>query len=210
MKIIVAALSVLLTFPAFAQQSTISVEKMNILYIGVPNPVKAIIEGQSCESIVMSGEVADIKATGNCGFDVWVDKPGKLYIEIGIKENGNFKSVGKREFRIKYIPDPYVILGGRTQGRLKLDILKEQTEIVAEVVNFDFEVVFEITNFDIEISRYDKVILKENTNGSKFSQSTLKAFSDLKTGDKIAITNIHAQGPDKRDRLLTDIILIVD
>lgn len=210
MKRLLAALFLSFAAPAFAQESVISMEKMNKLYIGIPNPVKVMVEGMDCGSLFLRVGAGEVKNTGDCSFDVWVPKPGEMYLEVGVQENGHFKPLGKRLFRMKYIPDPVVRLIGKMNGIMPINLLKSADSIYAQLDNFDFDVQFDITRFNIAISRNGKDIFDHEINGNRFDEITKRYFNSLAAGDKLMITDIHGAGPDKRDRHLNDIVLTLN
>ncbi len=81
-------------------------DKMNVFYIGVDNPVTVAAAGYSVEDVSLS--IPGAVVTGGKGhFVITVDKPGNLDVAINAKtKDGPIKKVGGMPIRVKRIPNP--------------------------------------------------------------------------------------------------------
>jgi hypothetical protein len=211
MKKLLLALLLFCSISARAQQGAIFLEKMNVFYIGVPNPIKVTVEKYDCRDVVIQMEGARFEPKGLCRFDAYFEKPGRLNLRILVKDakTKKMKVVEEYPFRIKFIPDPVASVAGKPFGKLPVEIFKAADSIATQVQCFDFDVSFPVTSFNIAVSKDDKEVFASKTTGNKFDEATKNYFDRLATGDTISITNVHAISPDKEDRQLSDMIFIM-
>lgn len=94
---------------------TISVDKMNVFYIGIDNPITVVASGvKKAQLKLIPGDGLAIRKNNDTGqYMVTCSKLGIGTITVKNKITGKTKSF---EFRIKQIPEPIVRLGGRKDG----------------------------------------------------------------------------------------------
>lgn len=193
--------------------ASIQLDKMNVFYIGVPNPITVSAAGYSLEDISMNIPGASLTAGAQKGqFVVTVDKPGKVMATINAREATGSKQVGAMEIRVKFIPDPVAKVGGKTGGAMPANIFKVQQGIVASLENFDFDARFLVTSFEFSmLPKRGELIGPFKANSPLFSnnKAIVDAISRSKPGDRIYLEEIRAIGPDKRQRALSSITLLL-
>jgi N-acetylmuramoyl-L-alanine amidase len=83
----------------------IALDKMNMLYIGVDNPVSVAVSGYKTEDLIVSMQNGTI--TGKDGkYIARVSNINPAYIIIETIENGKRKLLGKQTYKVKRVPDP--------------------------------------------------------------------------------------------------------
>jgi gliding motility-associated protein GldM len=192
--------------------ASIQLDKMNVFYIGVPNPITVSAAGYSLEDISVSIPGAEVSAGATKGqYIVNVSRPGELNAAINAKDAGGVKQVGGMKVRVKYIPDPVAKVGGKTGGGMSSSQFKVQQGIVAALDNFDFDARFQVTTFQFSMlpKRGDLIGPFAVNNSPLFSanKQVQDAIERAKPGDKIFLEEIRATGPDKRPRALSPITL---
>jgi len=191
--------------------ASMQLDKMNVFYIGVPNPITVTAAGYSLEDVSVSIPGATItpgEAKGK--YNVQMTTPGKITAVINAKTADGVKQVGAQEIRVKYIPDPVGKVGGKSGGVMPSNIFKAQLGIVAALENFDFDTRFIVTSFDFSmLPKRGELIGPFTVNSPKFdaNRQVTDAISRAKPGDKIFLENIRAVGPDKKSRALNTISL---
>ncbi len=174
--------------------------KMNVLYIGVDNPVKIAASGYKTSALDVSIDNGTI--TGENGVFIARPKsPGSAVITVSRKE----KTIQQTEFRVKVIPDPIaaILISNKVQYRGE-DISKKQLqdlrEVVAYMPDFDFNLSFEIIEFKVGIVK--EGFYKTQTSYSNEitpEQRELIKQVDVKgeRGDReVFFTDIKCKGPD--------------
>jgi beta-lactamase regulating signal transducer with metallopeptidase domain len=184
--------------------AAIAPTKMNVLYIGIDNPVEISVSEQKPEDLEVKIDNGTIQ--GSMGkYIVNPSKHGKAVITVYSKGN----KVKETEFRVKFVPDPVAKIAGiKISGEInKADLLK-QTEIYAEMENFDFDLGFEIVEFTVSgvIANFT---VNEVSHNNKFTKKQKNLIEKLKNGEKVYIENIKAKGPDGNIRQLGSIALTI-
>jgi hypothetical protein len=196
---------------------------MNVLYIGVENPVSFAVESIKCSELTMIVENGSAKRSGECDYDVMVTKPGAALIFL-IKGKD---TIYKTTYRVKKIPNPRTTWG-KDESYWLLDSLRSQSALSPNINNFDFDAIFSIVSFEITVVRnkkrnddkriycdecfkkigteYYEVIFSKLNEGGDFND-LFKEFiqHEMRPGDNVFLDNIKARGPDKMIRHLGSI-----
>ena len=99
---------------------TISLPEMNVLYCGIPNLVKVVVNGVPDKLVILGNEE-------DSTYDVWTDETGLTYvtpdvskgrirIPVNIVENEKVKNIGYQDFRVRQMPMPDLYLGKYLSG----------------------------------------------------------------------------------------------
>ena len=158
------------SYVAQKPNSVVSAEKMNVLYIGVDNPMAISVPGVSSDKVhvTISGGGGTLKpnttATGGAGhYFATVTTVGKATItvtaKIGDKDN---IPMGSFDYRVKKVPDPVATIANSKGGTVNKNILAAGT-LIPQLENFDFELFFKITGFKMTIAGKGRDILEFET-----------------------------------------------
>jgi gliding motility-associated protein GldM len=188
---------------------SMQLDKMNVFYIGVPNPVTISAAGYSLQDVNLSIEGAKITAKELGKYEVMVDKPGKVMANIVAKKAaGGTETVGTMEVRVKRIPDPVAKVGNKNSGFMPANVFKAQLGIIAVLENFDFDARFKVTSFTYSaLPKRGDLIGPYPVKGASFAGEAKEAQQRAKAGDKVFIDDIKAVGPDGTVRTLGSIVL---
>ncbi len=190
-------------------QATISVDKMNVFYKGLPNPITVSASGIVGKPILGLGP--NIKLTedpsGPGKYFVTVSAYGKTTISLkGKRGDGGIQDFGTREFRLKRIPDPVPEIGRKTSGDLSISEMQQQIAIIAKLKDFVYDTKFKVTSYGMVYipKRGDPNVVTSN-NGyldSRAPGQVRDILNKLKVGDRLIFENIRALGPDGETRKL--------
>ena len=188
-----------------AKSIVVSPLKMNVLYIGVPNPMKISVAGvqqQDVQAAISAGTLAK-EADGT--FTAQVTAPGKTVINVSAKVDGKMVPMGSEEFRIKRIPNPVITLGGTLRpGSCSAGAIQAHSGIVPLLENFDFEARFNVSSFKMVYASKGEVF-DDVANGPKFSDKMIGFMKRAKPKDIILLDDIKVVGPDKQPRKLDQV-----
>ncbi|MBL7719862.1 MAG: gliding motility protein GldM [Flavipsychrobacter sp.] len=193
--------------------ASIQLDKMNVFYIGVDNPVTISAAGYSLQDVFLSVEGADVKQGSVPGhYDVVVDKQVDVEAKVIAKKTGGGQEpVGSMKVRVKRIPDPMPYVGTKNGGFMSSAEFKVQTGVTAKLLNFDFDTKFSVVGFEMSIlpKRAELIGPFKVEKSSRFDANSqlAEARSRCKPGDKVFIDNVLAVGPDKQTRKLPSLIL---
>lgn len=186
-------------------QSSLSVSptKMNVLYIGVPNPIDITASGVPNEKINVSmtggGTITKGGSTGS--YIAQVKAPGTVNINVTAMVDGQTKSLGSKEFRVKRVPDPVAKVAGKRDGTITKAELSAQAGVKADLENFDFDMKFNVVSF--KVSATVKGFTQDAASTSAaFTAQQKQIVQQVASGGKIYIEDIKAKGPDGSIRSL--------
>ncbi|HHZ64296.1 MAG TPA: gliding motility protein GldM [Flavobacteriales bacterium] len=178
----------------------VSPDKMNVFYIGPDNPVTVSVSGFSAKQIkpALSGGRGSIRSAGKPSkYIVTVQKQGLCYISVQAEiAPGKWKSMGKKEFRVKRTPPPVASFmkvegeGALTPGRLKV-----AQGLMAKMVNFDFELKFKVTSFDLSVDVGGGVYQTISSKNNRLTPKMKQYLKRAKKGQRIIFENVKAKSP---------------
>jgi len=175
--------------------ATISATKMNVLYLGLANPIEVAVPGVASENLQVNFSNGRIEKNGNEYFvyPEKIDGLGKnTTITVNAKMNGEIRPMGSRSYRVKEVPPPLATVGGMNGGTIRKEDLMAENGVFAELKDFLFDLKFTVTQFDISFSgTYDK---KTSSKSNKFTDEQKGYFSKLASGSVVYIDNIMAKG----------------
>src|SRR5690606_16795271 len=106
------------TFQVARPSAVVSPDKMNVLYIGVNNPVSVSAPGTPTDKINVSMSGGSISGSGG-KYNVRVTSPGTARISVSAEvAPGKTQTLSTTEFRVKRIPDPIAKFAGKTGGTM--------------------------------------------------------------------------------------------
>ncbi|WP_207426786.1 gliding motility protein GldM [Pedobacter sp. SYSU D00535] len=186
--------------------ATISPTKMNVFYIGVPNPVSISAPGIPKESLRVSMSGGSISGT-NGEYTVRVTSPGTAKVTVSADVGGKVQAIGTTDFRVKRIPDPIAKFAGKTGGSMPSVAIKAQSSLFAVLEGFEFDAKFNVTRFTMIVQkpRQDPVVIQGS--GNDLNAAMRSALAGIGPGSRVIFDNIIAVGPDGSSRQLNSIPL---
>jgi gliding motility-associated protein GldM len=175
---------------------------MNVLYIGVDNPIKISVSGIPSDRINATSTNGIIRRAGE-GWIAIPRQPGNalIIVDADVEGKGKRKGMGSMEFRVKNIPDPIGKVAGKKGGYIDKNVLLAQMVVNADLENFEFDAKFTVTEFTVaaNVRGFNQ---EEISKSFKITATQRDIISNLKKGDKIYFDNIKAVGPDGKPREL--------
>jgi gliding motility-associated protein GldM len=182
--------------------AVVSPDKMNVFYVGVPNPVSVSAPGISKENLVVTMTGGTISGS-NGKYTVTVNTPGTTAkVNVAANVSGKVQNIGSSDFRVKRIPDPKAKFAGKTGGALSSVVIKSQGSIFAVLEGFDFDAKFSVTRFSLVIARPRADVVVLQANGNSFSAQMTAAVAAITPGTRVIFDDIVAVGPDGTQRQL--------
>lgn len=172
---------------------SVSADKMNVMYIGVDNPISVAAAGVSSNEIRVNGSGGGIKLTktANGKYNATVSSMGLAKVTV----SGGGLTPTSFDFRAKRIPDPIARLAGQESGTLGNGVIRAQSGIFAELDNFDFEAKCTIAGFTL-VYQPPREDLAEVVNvGQAFTSASKTLISKAKPGDTFYFNNVRAKCP---------------
>jgi len=194
----------------------VSADKMNVFYIGVPNPITVGAAGIAPGDLVVSGSGGGIslKPTGPGKYIVSATsetpKGGEAKIMVSAKTKEGVKSQGPPQlFRVKRIPDPVTKVGGKKgTAEIKKIEVGGIGGILAVLEGFDFEANFVVISYEFTAVVKGTPVVATGS-GNQLTQPMKDALNKVSTGSKVFIDAVKAKGPDGTIRNIPGVTLKV-
>lgn len=195
------------TYTVARPSAVVSPDKMNVLYIGVPNPLSVSAPGVAKKDLRVSMSGGTVTPAGN-GYIATVTAPGTATVNVsGEISKGKVMALGTSTFRIKRIPDPKAEFAGKSSGPTATANLKAQDAVFARLEGFEFDAKFSVTRFTLIIMKPRQDYVQLTATGNQLTGAMHAAMNTITPGTRVIFTNIIAVGPDGTQRGLDDVSL---
>lgn len=176
---------------------SVSASKMNVFYIGVPNPVEVSAAG------VPSNQV-NVSMSGAGGGTISRNSDGTFTVNVTSQTKaGEFAYVNvaapglnaRREFRVKRIPDPVPKLSNSRGGVMGAGEFKAQRGVFAVLENFDFDAKCEIVGYQlVRVPRRQDPQVAVNR-GGQYNGEARALIDQAKASDTYYFEEVRAKCP---------------
>lgn len=177
-------------------KAVVSPTAMNVLYIGVDNPIKISVPGYASDKVTASG-CGIVKVKGE-EYNAKPTKVGEENIVVTV-QTGKGTEKSEEKFRIKRIPDPYAYILNTKGGPLKIGEFKAADGISVKNPDFVFQIPYNVTGFEMIYAPKVGNVVSDISNSSKFSNIMKDIQKKSKPGDTIVLQNVTVKMPDGRN-----------
>lgn len=190
--------------------SVVSADKMNVLYIGVDNPMSISVPGVANNLVRVSiegagGTLKPDPSKGGGHYIATVSTQGKATFRVSAEISGKVTPMGQFEYRVKRVPDPIATAANSKGGPINKNMLAA-ANIIPVLENFDFELFFKVTSFKMSIFGKGKdPVLDMPSENNQLTQAMRDQLSKARPGDKVYFEYIKARmasGSDQSIRSL--------
>jgi gliding motility-associated protein GldM len=176
-------------------KAVVSPTAMNVLYIGVDNPIKISVPGYASDKVSASG----------CGIarksgEEYIAKPTKIGEEdivVSVK-TAKGTETSSEKFRIRRVPDPYVYILNTKGGPMKIGEFKAATAITVKNPDFVFQIPYTVTGFEMLYAPKNGTGVSDVSTSSSFSSTMKQIQQKAKPGDTIVLNDVAVKMPDGR------------
>ncbi len=188
--------------------ASIALDKMNVLYMGVDNPVTIAASGGGDDKINATISGGSLSRVG----------PGKYIARVNtvsdncmISVSVDGKVVGQSQFRVRNIPQAQAYVGGQPSGaNVPAGAFKAQGGVGAGIKDFPFELSYDVQSFTFTCDTDDGDIASVPSNGAAFSGAVRTAINQhVSAGKMVTIDNIRVKGPDGRTSTAPSLIYYI-
>ncbi len=173
----------------------VSPNKMNVLYIGVENPL-TITAGVGSEKISASFSGGEIKRAGGSQWIAIPKTPGEHNVNVIIE--GKSTPV---KFRVKRLPDPGAFVGPKRGGSMPAADFKVQGGLIARLIDSDFEAPFRVVSYTVgALGGKYPVYQIANNEGNRWNGAAATLINNATPGTTIFFDQIKVVGPDGQPR----------
>lgn len=180
-----------------APSATVSADKMNVMYIGLDNPISVSAAGVPLNSVTASCSGCQLNKQGPGKYVARVSTQGNATVSV----SANGKNMGSKEFRVMKVPDPTPKLGTKRTGSIfSTGELAVQSFVQADLENFVFDAKFQVQSFDMWLMSPGKSSWRGTASGPRLTSEMKTNLGRVGAGWRVVITNVKATGPDGTTR----------
>lgn len=208
-KMILILIAIFFNIQLYSQTENsvvVSADKMNILYIGIDNPVSVAASGISSDKLKVTISNGNISGSNGKYIVQPVDGSESIIDVSAEVKPGELKKVGTVVFKVKRIPDPSPCIGNYCNTSLyitKEELLKNTNVNVS--LNVPFEIKFEIISFVFSYIGENKNKVDIPVTGNRFTQDIINSINKMNDGGELSIENIKVKFSDGSVRNLSPI-----
>ncbi|MEM9525086.1 MAG: GldM family protein [Bacteroidota bacterium] len=170
---------------------SLAATKMNVLYIGVDNPLEVTAAGVALNEIKVESDQVSVSQGADGQFVATASRPGEATLLIKAGD----KILGSKSYRVKRIPDPVARLSRSSGGRMGNGEFKAQGGVGAFIDNFDFDVRCAIQGYELTyLPKRGDPISSLNV-GARYNAKSQRLIRQAKPGDVFYFTNVKAKCP---------------
>jgi hypothetical protein len=169
----------------------LSAMKMNVVYVGVPNPLDLQTIGMDLNEIMLVASPPGYLTQYGKEYSLNVGTPGVQMVKVLHKG----KLLNSFSFRAKRIPTPLAKLGKSLSGKIRAGEFKAQRGLIASLEDFDFNVKCKITGFRVTRNSLAEGRLTETNSDSSFEGKSNLLIQKAEPNDIYTFTNVHAKCP---------------
>lgn len=191
--------------------ASVSPTKMNVLYIGVENPISISVTGVQAKDINVKISIGGItRAADGKGWIATVPPDHKeATVEVSVTNGKEIRQIGKEVFRVKNIPNPTPYLAGKKDGYLtRARILGDASLSIRMPQDFEFNYDFKVVSFKMQMNRgftdYEFV-----SKDGELTDEMKKEIARTNRGQIIDFTDIVVRGPEGKNRTLDPFTIII-
>ena len=207
-KILLFITTFLLIHLSQAQKPVVALPAMNVVYIGLDNPVQIAVEGYTNNQLAVGCENCTIVKTSQNYF-LKATTTGTCKVIVSYKKR-RFRKTDTIFFRVKSVPKPESMFGTLESGNYAAVALLAQNTIRAVMPNFSFQ------GITYKVIKCEILFVPKSGNPVAFSVIGNQIPLELKRliayswhGDKILVDDITAIGPGEIDKRLPPIAITI-
>ncbi len=188
---------------------SVSADKMNVLYIGVDNPLTVAVEGVADENVMLASDELQLTKTGRGKYNIVAKTPGTASILV----HGEGFETQTMLFRVKRIPDPVAMLENpnfyfKTEGTVTAAEFRETAGVMLNMGGcFDFDENMEVVQFSIvKVPKMGDPVEVFCLEG-KLTDTAKKLIESADSGDTYYFETVKAKvGSDIGERKLNGMV----
>jgi gliding motility-associated protein GldM len=194
--------------------AVVSATKMNVIYRAIPNPISVSVPGFDASQIIATASTGSLTSGGQSGvYNLLVqpaDASQEVVINVSVKADGGTKKMGEMRFRLKNIPKPTPQLGSiDVSGEVDPAKIKGANAVFTILKDFAFEgIKYDVKSFKIIYQPKSGPAQFEAVNGNIVPQRMRGFLQGVKSGEKVYVLDIKAQGPQGLVPIPTGVIAV--
>lgn len=173
-------------------------DKMNVLYIGVENPL-TITAGAGSEKVTATFSGGSISKVSGNKYIVRPTTAGEHTVTVMVEG----KPAGRVAYRVKNLPLPTAYVGNLKPGPVPSANFKAMGGVIAKLEDSEFDAQYEVVGYTLgAISPDIPDYMPIQVTGNRWSGNAAALVNRLKPGALVVINNIQVKDPSGKVRTL--------
>lgn len=187
-------------------QAAVSLEKMNVLYMWVDNPLSIAVHGIREEDV--KARINGGKGTlQRIGPGKYIARVYEITDDAAIEVEVAGKAVHRFTCRVRSIPNPEATVGGvMSFDSLSVGHFINQLGVGANVHNFPFDAGYKVIRFRFQVIQEGRISQAIYCGGNTWCQGVRNLLGGLAPGDTILIDDILVKGIEGMVRKVQPIV----
>jgi gliding motility-associated protein GldM len=188
----------------------ISPTKMNVFYVGIPNPVDISVPSVPPNKIRATVQNGSIYKQGPGQYEVKPNTPGReCLISVRAEVEGKMRSYGTKRFRVKGLPTPVAQVANQSGGDIRKEVLSAQSVVVAEMEDFLFDLEYTVTQYTITTTDRGGYVQSVTKDNNRIDQEARDFLRNVNRGGRVNFEDLRAVGPDGTVKKLNPITFTI-
>lgn len=196
----------------FAQTSALGLEKMQIAYVDMPNPIIVVVENAKCNSISVRTDNGTVTMDG-CACVFRPARHGSAILTVYEDTKDGKQKRGAINVWVRTVPTPEFRLAGKTDGYISYSQLLACDGPILELSRFAYDIDQTIKSYIFQVTRgKDEKVLFErkfNSPNTRFDEDTKLALKNVVEGDELHIREAQFVNYKGDIQTINDIDLVV-
>lgn len=191
-KNLIVFLFISLSVKSQTKQSVVGLDRMNLVYRGIINPISVIVN--NAKSYKIYGAGIEQKEDGSYVMRPGIGTEAKIYVEI-IQLN-NAITTEEHVVRIKNLPKPIGSLNEEFSTKGFLELTKEELKnaiVGIKLVDFTFDTELKVKSFTVKYGKEEMRV-----EGNKIDEKAFKFIKKLKKGSEFIVEEISYYATETR------------
>ena len=182
--------------------ASVFLQKMNVLYVGVDNPMTISGGSVGSERVRVSFPGGTISKTGGDNYVAKPSTPGMS--EIIVNADGK---VFKFPMRVKQLPLATGFVGTSKGGRIRAEVFKAQGGLIARLEDSEFQVGYQVESYTLAATGGAFPIYTAAPNeGNRWTGRAAEIVNKATAGTTIFFDQIRVKGPDGKTREIAPMV----
>lgn len=170
----------------------VQLDKMNVFYIGVENPISVSAAGVSSNDLKVSGNLVNLSNKGGGHYIVTANTPTND-ASITVSAPGVSQTF---KYRVKRIPDPVPMLGAKHKSKqMGNGEFKAQSFVDGVLESFDFDARCEVVGYEFTYLPKRQDPIGRQNGGKRFNSEVAELVNKAKPGDTYFFDDIKCKCP---------------
>jgi gliding motility-associated protein GldM len=202
-------------YTAQKPNGVVSADKMNVLFIGLDNPVSVSVPGVPNNKVRPSITAGSLRPDPKAGAGHYIANVSSgtpnVSINVSAEIDGKQTPMGKFDFRVKSVPNPTATIADKESGNINKNLLLASA-IIPKMKDFYFELYWKINSFKMSITGKGTEYQEFEGTGNTLSEPMKASIQRARPGTKVIFEFMKATQVNTKDnssRLLSPMSFVI-